>query len=257
MSPIWISLYKLLTLAATALFLVTMRKWVTTSLRQFVMLFIVAFGRDILYAIFPFDAVSFAGDLLMVFCYFLWVRTFTGPRRLDLAALLFSVVGVLGSVFVSWLRYQESPLLSLFNGLFYNSVWILPALVILVVRLRGVSPFNTREPDLIMEHRRIIMLTLAFLMLSTLAFGYSSQYTHMILYPVFYLLNAVIVFRLARADVARRDTAITSLTSGQANLFGFMQQLSSAVSEKIEIERILAIVVQSAVRDTAPTAGPS
>jgi sigma-B regulation protein RsbU (phosphoserine phosphatase) len=64
-----------------------------------------------------------------------------------------------------------------------------------------------------------------------------------------------VIYRLALNGIAAKDFSITSLLGSREKVFDFMQKLSSAVSEKIEIEKILTIVAHSAIENTNADGG--
>jgi sigma-B regulation protein RsbU (phosphoserine phosphatase) len=252
MSQIGTLLIKLLVLSGVAAFVRISFGWLKPSDRRFLPIFLIAAVRDIVFYFLPLGLVSFAADALIPFCYLYWLRGFTGGRRMDLAAALVSAAGVLG---VAAATFTDAPLSQVLSAVFFNSAWILPSLVIIAIRLFAVSAFNTRDAQIIIDLRRSIVLILAALWLVSLGLGYASLYLQGIVYPLSYILHAVILFMVARSGVEARDGAIKALGDDTASHFTFMQRLSNAVGEKIEIAKILSIVVESAVRDTGGDGG--
>jgi sigma-B regulation protein RsbU (phosphoserine phosphatase) len=67
--------------------------------------------------------------------------------------------------------------------------------------------------------------------------------------------HAFVLYRITLNEVAGKDVSIASLIGSTEKVFDFMQKLSSAVSEKIEIDKILTLVVNSAIENTNADGG--
>ncbi len=239
---------KLITLAAALAYLLAFSARLRIPSRPFLLLFLVYLLRDIVYSFVPLDSVCLVADILSIFSYLYWLRGITGKRKSDHVMILVGVVASLGAV--------EQDFFGLLPGfLFFRSVWIVPLFVYLWIQMAQVTPFNTRRPETVLQNKAAIRLVFLTLIVFTMALGYRSVYLHTLVYPALYIFHAIILFRLTLASVAQKDLTVTSLIASRDSLFSFMQELSSAVSEKMEINKILSLVVRSAIRNTGADGG--
>ncbi len=245
----WVyQLPKLITLAAVLTYLLAFGARLRIPSRPFLILFLVYLLRDIVYAFVPLDSICLAADILSIFSYLYWLRGITGKRKSDNVMILVGIVASLGAA--------EQDFFGLLPGLlFFRSVWIVPLFVYLWIQLAQVTPFNTRRPETVLQNKAGIRFIFFALIVFTMALGYHSLYLHTLVYPAIYIFHAIILYRLTLARVAQKDLTATSLIASRDSLFSFMQELSSAVSEKMEINKILSLVVRSAIRNTGADGG--
>ncbi len=243
-----LNLPKFFVLLTSFSFLLSFSRRVTVSFRPFFLLFAIYLVRDILFAIFPENFISLAADVGAILCYLYWLRRIRGEKKSDWFALAFAAVAILGSL-------EQYLFGSLPVFIFYRSVWIFPLVIYLAVQMFQVTQFNTSNPVDVIQNRRAITYLFVLSNLPILFLGYGFWTTQLFVYPLMYIAHAAIVYRLTLAEIGRKDVSIASLMTSRENVFDFMQKLSAAVSEKIEIDKILSIVVSSAIKNTGADGG--
>jgi sigma-B regulation protein RsbU (phosphoserine phosphatase) len=245
-----IYLPKFFLLAVAFSYLLSFSRKLRISFAPFYALFLLYTVRDILYVIFPFDFICVAADAGVVLCYLFWLRTFTGRKKIDLIAYILVAIAALGAA-------EQTVFGSLPAFVFFRSVWIYPIVFYFIAQIFQVTAFNTANSGEILQLRRTITYLFIFMNLPVLFLGYgdATHITQAFLYPLIYLAHGIIVYRITLNEVGKKDLSITSLMGSRENVFDFMQKLSAAVSEKIEIDKILSIVVASAIKNTGADGG--
>ncbi len=239
---------KLFVLVGVFSYLLLFAPKVKISFRPFLFLFVLYVARDVLYWIFPYDFICVTADTAAVLCYLYWVRGVTGFKARDWVAIALSVVAIAGAVELQFI--QALP-----TFIFFRNIWLFPLVIYLAIQMVQITPFNTANPQEIITIRKYIIYLWIFAPLPIVFLGYFSVFTQAFLYPITYVAHAMVLYRLTLNEVDRKNQNIASLVSSRENVFDFMQKLSSAVSEKIEIDKILAIVVTSAIKNTGADGG--
>jgi sigma-B regulation protein RsbU (phosphoserine phosphatase) len=242
------NLPKFFVLAGVFTYLMSFAPRLKVSFRPFLFLFLMYLLRDAAYLLFPLDFICVAADVGAVLCYLYWLRSIRGIRTSDWVALGLAVIAVLGSL--EQVVGKQLP-----SVIFFRSIWIFPVLIYLAVSLFQVTQFNTANPFEVIQNRRTITYLFIAINVPILFMGYNSFVTQAFLYPLTYIAHAYIVFKITLNEVSLKDSAISTLLSSRENVFDFMQKLSTAVSEKIEIDKILSIVVGSAIKNTGADGG--
>jgi sigma-B regulation protein RsbU (phosphoserine phosphatase) len=239
---------KFFLLAAILLCLLFFLRGSRAAFTPFLTLFFVFTLRDIAYVLVPLNFICTMGDVGAVLCYLFWLRKITGRKKLDWLALILGAIIVLGPV--------ERALLGMLPSfIFFRSSWIYLLVLYLGVQMFQVTPFNTSSPGEVIQMRRGITYLFVLANIPLLIWGYQSWITHAIVYPLAYMAHLIVFFRVALNGIAAKELSISSLLGSREKVFDFMQKLSSAVSEKIEIEKILAIVANSAIENTNADGG--
>jgi len=239
---------KVFLLATILLCLLFFVRGFRSAFAPFLTLFFVFTLRDIAYIFLPLDFVSIIGDAGAVLCYLFWLRNVTGRKNLDWVAFILAALVVLGPA--------ENALLGVLPSfIFFRSSWIYLLVIYLSVQMFEVSPFNTSSPGEVIQMRRGITYLFVLVNIPVLIWGYHSWITQAIVYPLTYMAHIIVIYRITLNGIEAKDFSITSLLDSREKVFDFMQKLSSAVSEKIEIEKILTIVAGSAIQNTNADGG--
>ncbi len=239
---------KFFVLAAVFSYLLSFSIGARIRFTPFFMLFIANLVKDIAFLFLPHNFVCVAADIATLFCYLYWVRSKTGKRKLDWIAAGLALVAFLGSVERAYVHVLP-------EFIFFHNAWVLPVLAYVSVQMAQVTVFNTENPAEILQNRRVINYLFILVNVPILFIGYDSVFTHAFLYPFAYIAHCYVVHRLTLSVFALKESAISSLMGSRENVFDFMQKLSAAVSEKIEIDKILSIVVSSAMKNTGADGG--
>jgi sigma-B regulation protein RsbU (phosphoserine phosphatase) len=242
------SLPKLFVLAAAFTYILSFAPRLSMSFKPFIFIFSLCFMRDIAYLIYPAAFICVIADVGTVLCFLYWLRRITGKRALDWIGIALAAIAVFGSA-------EQSLFAALTPFIFFRSVWLYPLSLYVVIQTFQVTAFNTSNPYEVIQNRKTIAYYLFFFNLPIIFLGYGSFITHGFLYPLSYIALGFILYRLTLNEVALKDGSIASLMGSRENVFDFMQKLSAAVSEKIEIDKILSIVVTSAMKNTSADGG--
>ena len=245
----WVfNLPKFFLLAAFFSYLLFFVRRLRVSFTPFLSLFLLYTLRDIAWILLPLDVICISADAGALFCYLFWLRKITGKKKLDWIAFILGAVIILGAL-------EHALLGTLPAFIFFRSSWIYLLLIYLSVQMFQVTPFNTPRPGEVIQLRRGITYLFTLINIPMLIWGYHSWITQAIVYPLAYMGHAFVIYRITLNEMAGKDVSIASLIGSTEKVFDFMQKLSSAVSEKIEIDKILTIVVNSAIENTNADGG--
>ena len=242
------SLPKLFVLAAAFSYILSFSPRFSMSFKPFIFMFALSLARDIAYLIYPVDFMCVIADVGIILCFLYWLRRITGKSALDWIAVGLAAAAILGSI-------EQFAFAALSPYIFFRSVWLYPLSLYVVIQMFQITEFNTSNPFEVIQNRKTISYYLFFFNAPIIFFGYGSYITHGFIYPASYIALAIILYRLTLNEVAQKDGTVTSLMGSRENVFDFMQKLSAAVSEKIEIDKILSIVVTSAMKNTGGDGG--
>jgi sigma-B regulation protein RsbU (phosphoserine phosphatase) len=243
-----IYLPKFFLLAAIFSYLIAFSRKLKVSYKPFFLMFVIYAVRDIAYLISPMDFICIAADAGAILCYLVWLRSFTGKKRFDWIAAVFAAIAILGSMEQALIGYLP-------NFIFFRSVWLYSLVFYIIVQMFQVTDFNTPQPGEVLQMRRGLTYLFILIHIPTLIWGFAHFITQAFIYPLTYVAQGIVVYTITLNETARKDTAIASLMSSRESVFDFMQKLSAAVSEKIEIDKILSIVVASAIKNTGADGG--
>jgi len=127
------------------------------------------------------------------------------------------------------------------------------------VRLYNISVYNTDGAGVILACRsRLVgaMVGLQALSLAMTPFeGYLNPIVQMVLFPVAALVHLLTLAAWENAAEGETTRQLTTLTKNLESLFEFMVAIGNAISEKLEMDKVLAFVVKSAVKATNADGG--
>jgi len=205
-------------------------------------------ARDAAVLFFPSDFLFPLSNLLLVAVYFVWIRTKTGFRKLDI--LFFSYTALL-ILFIA----LNITVLSETVSLFYIELAVFAAMVYLALLLGIFSEFTSEKPEIVIRSRFAIIAVMLLYQVSVLLYGYESMLSVSLIMPLTYLLHGYILYLYLGLASEEDQNTLAAFRGDVEALFEFMSSMGSAIAEKIDIPSILNIIVQSALRNTAADAG--
>jgi sigma-B regulation protein RsbU (phosphoserine phosphatase) len=127
------------------------------------------------------------------------------------------------------------------------------------LKLYAVSEFNTAGAEVIMESRRGLVQAMIGLQVLALILmpvgGYLNPFVQMIVYPLVALVHTWVLGHWESALEASQSRQLATLEKNLGSLFEFMVAIGNAISEKLEMDQVLAFVVKSAVKATGADGG--
>ena len=127
------------------------------------------------------------------------------------------------------------------------------------VRLYGVSEYNSDSASLVMAYRRPLAQVMITFQVVALVFGpwgaYLNPLVQMLLFPVVNLVHTWVLSYWEKSVENDRNRHLETLEKNLASLFEFMVAIGSAITEKLELDKVLDFVVRSAVKATNADGG--
>jgi sigma-B regulation protein RsbU (phosphoserine phosphatase) len=207
-------------------------------------------GRDILYAFLPLVQVYLIADLGVLVLYVLWLRAYTGARRIDVpwfalnAAAAAAAAGAAGIVFPGWAQIEFAVGLSLLLDVAYIAV---------VMGL--VSAAEGEQAGVVVRSRTILAAALFLVQLAALLYGYGYPVVQAVVIPLSYIAPAWLCFSYNRVLHAEAAQSIEFYSSSLDATYDFMEHLGNAITAKIDLPQVLSIIVSAAVKNVGADAG--
>ncbi len=204
--------------------------------------------RDLLYLFFPHDYIMALSDIIVITIYLLWLRTYTHKHRLDIFYLFLN--GIIFAAGVAALFVTFIPL-----SQFYISILIIIDAIYLAIFLGLVSEYNTENAAVILRSRFIIIAAFFLIHLVILLYGYSSPNIQEVIIPLSYFIHGYVLFKYSLIFQELDKENVTFLSNNLEALFDFMKNLGNAITRKIDLPRVMEIIVSSAVKNIGADAG--
>lgn len=246
-SPLWLKLF----LSAIFLFygLQTQRLVDDRKNQPILMLALVLILRDLALALSGMYEILLPSDLLILAVYSLWFYN-TGKKSKGMLIPLLLCLLLL-PVLLLRLVPQFASLVPDYAG---RLLLMLPA-ALLAVQLYRITPSAASRPEPVLILRTPLTLGLILYNVLLVFTGESSDLTRYILVPVSYLLHLGVLFTYTRVNEKEKSEKIDTLSREIDDLFDFMRTLGSAISEHIEIDRVLEYIVHVVLVSTRADGG--
>lgn len=140
-------------------------------------------------------------------------------------------------------------------------IWLLGNWIVFGIMLFAVSEYNTANPQQIVSIRPLLMqFSIYFYVLFLLLSGvFGVDYGHPLikdlLAPLYYIIFIYLFYKYVSFHETEEDTRIKFLENDLKSVFDFMENLGSAIAEKLELPQILNFITASAVKSTNAHAG--
>jgi sigma-B regulation protein RsbU (phosphoserine phosphatase) len=208
----------------------------------------VALARDLLYLAFPLELLVPLAELATFALYLLWLCGFTGLRPADVIYLALNFLALTAGVsalFFPWIPLSPAIL----------SLVALADIVYLSIMLGLVSPYNTEGAEVLLATRFLIIASMFLSGVVGLLYGYGHYLIHSVLLPGVGLVQAYVLLVYNRLLHADKERSIQFYSTNLNATFEFMENLGSAITAKIDLPRVLEIIISSAVRNIGADAG--
>ena len=239
---LFLSLFLLVLLAALA------RRRRLPAVGPLAALFVLLLARDVAYSLFPHPLLIPLSDVGVLALLLAWSRTVTGKWPADRIYLAlngaFVVLAVL-SVFI--------PLVAL--NPFEIGLVLLADLIYLAVAMGLVSPYTARNIELVSRTRFILVSVLFIAHVVTLLYGYGNDWVHWIILPLSSFAYGSILLAYERFEREDQEKSIQFFSSNLDSTYAFMENLGSAITAKIDLPRVMEIIIDSAVHSIGADAG--
>jgi phosphoserine phosphatase RsbU/P len=205
-------------------------------------------ARDLLFSIVPEVTVYPLADLVIMTLYVLWLRAYTGRKGVDIAYLALNcVIFAAGIVSIFFPVFSQSE--------FVLSAWILVNVAYFAVLTGLVSAIDTEKADIILRSRALVAAGLFIVSLVTLLYGYDYPLVQGAVIPASYLIPAWLLINYNAVLHGEGAQSIQFYSSNLDATYGFMENLGNAITAKIDLSRVLEIIITAAVKNIGADAG--
>lgn len=197
-------------------------------------------ARDVLVTLFPFSAIMFIGDLGAYAFILSWVRYYSGRKSRD---TIFAIGLVLAAALAIWLETMPGA------NWFLATIVVNAALIgYLVFALFEITVYNTRDAEIIVDTRTVLTAALIVLASAGAISEYESTPLGVASRVLFYLSLWFLLLTQFQLYYLMSELTIAGLRRQGENLFDFMEALGSSIADRVDIQRILDMVVKSAAK---------
>ena len=230
------------------LFILVIRIQKSKAVSIFGYIIAVLIARDILFTFFPIYYIFSVSDFVVISLYLLWIRSYTGKRRTDKIYFILNIL-FFGAVITNiYLNLLNIPL-------YFLNLALIADIIYIALSLGLISEYNTEESAILLKSRYTVIIVFSLFNLITLLYGYKSSIIQRIIVPAFYFIHAYILYLYIRLFYSDKDETIGFLSSNLESMFDFMKNFGNALTNKIDLEQILTIIVSSAVHNIGADAG--
>jgi len=218
------------------------------SLRWVAAILAVMVARDVAFSLLPEIHLYLTTDLAVMVLYVAWLRSFTGWRRSD--TLLVLLDAVVGGAAVANIFF---PLVA--DADFFLGLWLIINVAYFAVVTGLVSTLDTEKADVVLRTRFPLIAALFIQYLIVLLYGYESAAVQTILVPAAYVVPAFLLIGYNSLAHREREQSERFYSSNLDSTYGFMENLGNAITAKIDLARVLEIIISAAVRNIGADAG--
>ena len=230
------------------LFALTVRLKNEKPLTVFGYIIAVLVARDILFSLFIIGYIIPLSEFVVVSLYLLWLRKYTGNKNSDRFYLFFNILFFSAVIANTYFHIVNLPSYLL-------NLAIIADIIYLALCLGLVSEYNTEKSEIILKSRNTIITVFALFSLITLLFGYENRIVQLIVIPAYYFMHAYILSLYIISFYSEKEETINFISSNLETMFDFMKNFGNALTNKINLEEILHIIVSSAVNNIGADAG--
>ncbi len=243
---LWSKLFVLIFLFASYGVVVSQKK--ERELKYILWMLIVILVRDLAYSFFTDFRVISISDIIVLSIFLGWLIQYRGLRKFDIVFFVANglVIGV--SIADAFLDFAGITQLIL-------NLWVLLDIIYFSMCMGMVSEFNTENAEIILRVRFFVISVLFVTSIITLLYGYRPPLIQEVLFPASYSIFFYILFNYSNIYVRQKDATIQFLSTNIEALFDFMRSLGSAITEKIDLPKVMDIIITSAVKNIGADAG--
>jgi len=241
-AKLFLSLSLLILLAALA------RRRMLPGLGLLAALFALLAVRDVAYSVFPLPLLIPLSDIPVLALLLVWSRVVTGAWPADRIYL-----GVNGAFLAGAVLALFFPLVTL--NPFAVGLFLLADVVYVAISIGLVSQYTAQNAALIFRTRFILISALFISHVITLLYGYEGLWVHWVVLPLAYLAYGSTLLAYERFTNEEQEKSIQFFSSNLDSTYAFMENLGGAITAKIDLPRVMEIIIDSAVRGIGADAG--
>ncbi|HVP20130.1 MAG TPA: GAF domain-containing SpoIIE family protein phosphatase, partial [Spirochaetia bacterium] len=211
-------------------------------------LFVVVLARDIAYGLFPDPLLIPLSDIAAFGLLLVWSRVATRRWPADRIYLALNAVVLAAAVLLAFAR----PLLV---NPFAIGLILLADLIYITVAMGLVSPYTATNVVLVTRIRFVLISVLFLTHVITLLYGYEIAWVRWIILPLSYFGYGSVLIAYVRFDREEQDRSIQFFSTNLDSTYAFMENLGGAITAKIDLPRVMEIIIDSAVRGIGADAG--
>jgi sigma-B regulation protein RsbU (phosphoserine phosphatase) len=246
LSILWAKLFLSVSLLAVLVVISRERKF--PGAVPLYVLFSLLIARDIAYSVFPHPLLIPLSDIVALSALLAWSRVATEKWPADRIFLAVNAVALAAGIFLAVV-----PLVSL--SAFEVGLFLLADMVYLAIALGLVSTYTARNVPLISRTRFLLISVLFLSHIITLLYGYGFDWVHWVVLPPVYLAFFSILLATERFEREDLTRTIKFYSASLDSTYDFMENLGSAITAKIDLPRVMEIIIDSAVHSVGADAG--
>jgi len=250
-----------------------------TILRDIRGVLLVLLIGDLIYYILPFPQLvhwDFGPDFrhpfivtitnaLIILFYLRLLQRFTKKKEFGLGFLFFTaLIFLMGTTEVALAHLglfkvedligpQWNILIRIYYGLYH--FFTMGFYVYLAIRYYAVSEFNTGRAKIILKTRFGLFLVPFLFHFLTFFTGYEPHWVQAIFFPLLYLVHFYVLASHEKRFDASQNRKVKNLKFNVESVFEFMTTIQNAISENLEMDKVLDFVAESATKTTNADGG--
>lgn len=218
------------------------------DLYYFIFITIIYLVRDIIFIIITNNNVIIISDIIVISIYLMWTRRFTGKVKYDLIYYLFNIIIIISGITQI-----------IFNIIYLNyyifSIFLMIDIFYLLSVMLKITEYNTEHADIIINIRYKIFSVyfISYILMGVIEFNI--YVTNNIILPLSYLLLFYLCYKFQNQINEENKNIIYNYSNDLNSLFNFMNNFGNAIKNKLDLNKALEIIVESAVENTNADAG--
>ena len=211
-------------------------------------LFSLLIARDLAYSLFPHPLLIPLSDIGVLAALLAWSRVATERWPADRIFL-----GVNGALLAAGIFLAIVPVVHV--SAFEVGLILLADLVYVSIALGLVSTYTARNVPLVSQTRFLLISVLFVSHVITLLYGYNYDWVHLVVLPPMYAAFFSILLTIERFERDDLTRTIQFYSSSLDSTYDFMENLGGAITAKIDLPRVMEIIIDSAVHSINADSG--
>ncbi|HUI71844.1 MAG TPA: GAF domain-containing SpoIIE family protein phosphatase [Spirochaetia bacterium] len=211
-------------------------------------LFFLLCARDVAFSLFPHPLLIPLSDIAVLALILVWSRVATERWPADSIFLGLNAFFLLAGVFLAIVPiFRLSP--------FAVGLLLFADVIYLAIVLGLVSAYTARNVSLVSRPRFLLVSALFVSHVITLLYGYNYPWVHLVILPPVYMSFLAILLTRERFAREEAERSIQFFSSSLDSTYDFMENLGGAITAKIDLPRVMEIIIDSAVRSVGADSG--
>jgi len=246
LSILWAKLFVSLSLLAVLVAL-SRRRRLPGSAPLFA-LFSLLIARDVAFSFFPHPLLIPLSDIGVLALVVVWSRVATERWPADRIYLALNGAFLAAAIVLVFVPvFTLSP--------FFVGLLLFADVIYLAIAMGLASPYTARNVLLISRPRFVLVSALFVSHVVTLLYGYNYPWVHLVILPPVYMAFFSILLTSERFAREELDRSIQFFSSSLDSTYDFMENLGGAITAKIDLPRVMEIIIDSAVHNIGADSG--